>query len=579
MAELVTLPGLKTRFVAGLNWRYAANKPSRSELRELSEVAGRWGVVHITTQAKNDKSGAGIGTCDVIEGLTGKPRGLRSLAATVAEQLPQPWINVFELGNDRYWLVAVRDHGFVVPGGDVIGGRDEVWSHRDMLYQSLDWKDVSVSFDDLVDMARSGAKVPPLADLQQNPWMPLFWAGGAAAAALGGLGAVAYIQHQRALDAQQVQHERTLALRVARQASAEKDARILPWVGEPMPAEAIRACQLAWHTLSLARKGWVAKSWECEPGASAVSVQTHWMRQGGLAIDAPGALLAGGEESIERSSMPFSFADPVPLALETAPAERAVRTVAQTYGVDLKLTTNATPPVVKNGVTVPRVWGSSSAQFQLPAAPWTLAVGRGMGALPGLRLRSISWTSSKDTWAVNGVLYSMLDSLPGDESGVPRAHPGAPRALTARASKAGNDSIGPWATNSASVRTGQAPVKSAEARGGWGDAALGAQLGAPARAVASTPSNGWDAPSGSLPGRSSAAGTPTTGINVQPLAEAATSLSGGGWDDNGPSIASAIAPQKAIQPGSTTEPANSASAPVAPIAVPGLSGDALGGKS
>ncbi|WP_321935264.1 type 4b pilus protein PilO2 [Paraburkholderia sp. J8-2] len=587
MASIVTLPGIKTQFVAGLNWRHAPKKPTRSELRKLSEQVGRWGVVHLTAQAKNERKtegkdvGVGIGTCDMIEGLTGKATSVRSLAAAIAEQLPQPWMHVFDLGDGRFWLIAVRDHGFVVPGGDVIGGYEEVSRYAEEFASSLTWNSITSSIEDLIDMARSGAKVPPLSDLQRNPWVPVFWAGGAAALSLCGVAVGAYFQHQDAVQEQQLQQLRKAEIRASHRASAEKDARILPWANEPMMAETLRACQEAWHTQDMARKGWVLKNWGCQTDATGVSVQAQWMRQGGLAIDAPGTLLAGGEESTERIKTAYGFSEPIPLALEATAAERAVRTVAQLYGADLKLTANAIPPVVKNGVTVPRIWGSSTALFHLPAAPWEYGISRGMSALPGLRLKSIEWSSKSEAWTVNASLYSMLATLPEDEPDGVRAHRGGASGVYARGVK------NPTASTLASRKEGGAdvagtsPLSGSGVRGGWGDAVAGARSVVTPHAAPVTHADQWDAADGrAVVDRrvaAAAASMSNTQSTSQPESQFAPRLPASdldaAWDNNGRSTTPVVNSADSAQTHSA------ATAPVSPIAVPGLPVLGLGGKS
>ncbi|MHB1681027.1 MAG: type 4b pilus protein PilO2 [bacterium] len=55
-----------------------------------------------------------------------KYKKLPSLAANVANAKKEPWIGVFHISDNLYWLIAVRDNQAILPDGDIIGTKEEI---------------------------------------------------------------------------------------------------------------------------------------------------------------------------------------------------------------------------------------------------------------------------------------------------------------------------------------------------------------------------------------------------------------------------------------------------------------------
>ena len=56
----------------------------------------------------------------------GKYKKLYSLASNVANVKKEPWLGVFRIEDNLYWLIAVRDNQAIIPDGDVLGTKEEI---------------------------------------------------------------------------------------------------------------------------------------------------------------------------------------------------------------------------------------------------------------------------------------------------------------------------------------------------------------------------------------------------------------------------------------------------------------------
>lgn len=405
MAELVILPGVKNQFAAGLSWRHSDSKPTSKQLREIALDEGRWGIRRTTASGHHQ-----VGTCDSVDGAK-TPKGVRPLAAIVADHHKEPWMGLFPLEGGRYWYIAVRDGGEVIPGGDLIGTMDELMKVRDEHARLGQWNEVNGTIEDLVDMVRSTPVQRALKDLHRRPWVPVVFSAGLLSIVGIGVSGALYVQHQHEEQARQLQLQRARAIAAARKATADAEAHILPWTREPMAREAIDACQQAWAVQSLAQNGWPLAGWHCLISQKGVVVNADWLRDGGVADDAPGTLGPDANTSSQSQQIAVAFSTPSSLAKPEDEAKRAIWTIAQETGVDLKLAAPLVQPILPGATPdrsqVSNVWSANHADFTSIAPPWMNGVDAQLGDLPGLRINTIDWTMKTQQWITRGTLYSL----------------------------------------------------------------------------------------------------------------------------------------------------------------------------
>lgn len=405
MADLVILPGVKGQFAAGLSWRHADSKPTSKQLREIALEEGRWGMKRTTAAGHHQ-----VGTCDAVDGVK-SPKGIRPLAAIVADHHQEPWMGLFPLEGGRYWYIAVRDGGEVIPGGDLIGTMDELMKVRDEHARLGQWSEVNGTLDDLVDMVRSTQKQRTLKDLTLRPWVPVAWSASLLSIVGAGLFGYLYLQNRQVEEARQAQLERERAVAAARKAKADADAHVLPWTREPMVQASLNACREAWSSQPLAQGGWALAGWHCMISQQGITINADWSRDGGVAADAPGTPGADANTSSQSRQIAVAFGTPSPLAKPDDEATRAIWTLAQTNGLNLKLNVPNAKPVLPGAAdekrTMSNVWDANHADFTLIAPPWMNGLDVQLDALPGLRIKTIDWTMKSQRWVMGATMYSL----------------------------------------------------------------------------------------------------------------------------------------------------------------------------
>lgn len=396
MAELITLPGVKGTFIAGLSWRHEDDVPRASELAVRSRLSGRWGAVW------NTSSGAvQAGFCELPEDVR-KPRSLRVLAAIVAGQRAAPWLGLFEIDEDRYWLIAVSRGHEIIPDGDACGSLHEMLSLRDRHLALGEWTPFEGDLTTLAAMVESSPTNLVLRDLQRKPWASAAYVGGAVAAALTVVGGGYAWQHHREVERQKAEHARQVEIFEALQARRDAEANVLPWTREAIPSEVSRACGDAWAEQDLAVGSWTLNGWHCEAGEGShggVSITTDWV--GGLAADAPGRLSDNAKQARLSAHLRRSFSTGSSYALPDADAKRALWTFAQRYGFGLNIQTqreNSDLPGETSKTPEARAWSKSTATLTFDAPPWTGWAGD-LDHLPGVRLKQVSWSAKAATGA------------------------------------------------------------------------------------------------------------------------------------------------------------------------------------
>lgn len=410
MLESISLPDVRKPFVIGLIWRYEEREPSRRVLRRLAESDGAWGIVR-----KSVHGVVQVGQGEPISGR--KAREYRSLAATIADAHPQPWVGRFALDDGREWLIAVHEEHGILPDGDRVGSVEDIDLAVDRFGTESEWTLVSGTIDDLADLVRAARATPPLRDLTVSPWRR--WAVPALGAAVLALaGGAAFLLHARRAEleeqARNAQAE-AYAMRLAAKAQAARLA--LPWNGEASADAVIDACGAVWNAQGFEHQGWALTTWKCATAAARLTTNVGWRRAGGLAIDAPGNLNADGEGSVEVKDMGGLQPTKGGKALGLPEATRAIWTFAQKNGMKLTLTPADAPklPGSKPSDNATSIWGVTNVKLESFAPPWLL--GADFDEVPGLRIRETSIDLDKRIWNVDAVLFTSTAATTTQKAG------------------------------------------------------------------------------------------------------------------------------------------------------------------
>lgn len=405
MADILTLPGAGT-FAYGLSWwhedQYRGARPAVGALRKRARgMRQHWGVVR-RTGADTFQTGV----CKSIAGVK-SPESLRPLAAIVADAHQQPWNGLYQIDENRYWYIAVRDANSIIQEGDQIGTREQLERVRERHRSEMgEWTEYNGTIADLAHIVQACPKLPDaLRNLNAPNWKPK--AAGAAVGVLISAGAVGgWFWHERRLEAQRLADLARLP-----KAEPRAEVKIPPWTQLPMSTEVFDACAQAWSAQDLVRKGWALGTWRCKAQLRAITIDVFWSRQGGLAVDAPGTLTPDGQGSNSSLSISTAFSTPAAEVLSDDAAHRMAWTLAQSHGITLQFRVIPTPEPMpgSNGAkkdAPPDPWVVSPADFTLPYAPW-LGLSKPFGVVPALRVAEVAYDAKRGQWTANGTLYGL----------------------------------------------------------------------------------------------------------------------------------------------------------------------------
>ena len=103
-------------YYAGLSWQtLSASDNVKDKINELGN--GYYCIRNLSGMIN-------IGYSEDLDG--NKYKKLYSLASNIANAKREPWLGVFRIEDDLYWLIAVRDNQAIIPDGDVIGNKEEI---------------------------------------------------------------------------------------------------------------------------------------------------------------------------------------------------------------------------------------------------------------------------------------------------------------------------------------------------------------------------------------------------------------------------------------------------------------------
>lgn len=414
-SRIIQLPGDKRRFVVGMGWRHEDRQPSGRTLRAAAKDRGRWVCKRRTSMGSYQ-----TGFCALEMGKKKVP--MQSLAALVADAKPEPWLGIFDLGNDVYWYIAVRDNQEILHDGDLIGGPEEIAKIRERHASLGEWSYVDGTAEDILKLIVASKTSIPVFDSQARPWLaPTVGVGIAIAASLAGTALWHRHEAQVELD-RQMAMARQRAIEQAMQARMPKPAPVLPWTQLASASDFLRACGTAFARTPLAQDGWVLSSWSCQqnPGGTG-SVSTSWARMGGNDLNTPAGTLTNNGDTVQGTVSLSSMLKPDsgPL-LQRGPAERSIRSMAQSMALQLALSMTLpsvqqpTKTAADQGKAPPAPpWATWTVGVAVPAPPWALGMQGPSDSIPGLRWTRVNWDGSQ--WTLSGSMYVVNQSSPGGQ--------------------------------------------------------------------------------------------------------------------------------------------------------------------
>ncbi len=396
MTIVVRLPGAKRPLIAGLRWLAFESLPSKELLRKLAAAYGKWAAVRTNA--------AQVGFCPDCD----TDPNASSLAAAVAGSKPAPWRGIYKIGPESWWYIAVGAGEQVLPDGDVVGDLPTLkalWEEHGAL---IAWTtEVDGTADDLLDAvnAAAPADLVALREIGGAPWLfkPLWIGvfGAAVALSVGGY----WVWHRHVSAAERARELAAMRARLIRPAPKV----VPPWTGKVMAEDGFAACRTAWNAQRLSWRGWVLAEWVCSVPGAAGNVESSWLREGGLSVDAPGRAVDGNHSinsariSVERSAASDALN---PQAREAVMS--AMWTAGQRWGYSVIVTnagarTRARGAINRHGKPAAPLFVSAAVKLMLPMAPWLYPASA--FDIAGLRVDRVGTDLSHNDWIVVGTIY------------------------------------------------------------------------------------------------------------------------------------------------------------------------------
>jgi hypothetical protein len=388
-------------WVLGMEWLTYDDPVSREDLRaESHEMESPWYAL------RENESVFQCGFCPAIDDIE-RPKNLASLAAMLADVRQQPWLGVFELDDDLFWYVAIRDHYAIQLGGDVVGTEEEVnaaalkhsgfggWNREHGTLEKL-----SQLVSEAQAKRNKRTPVQSFAVSRIDP-VPVAIAAGVLAV-IGVVGAVGYHLHaHKVLEARLQAAEAEQAKLAARQRVPDAD-EVLSHT--PAPSAWIQACGDGMSSVPYSVDGWTIEETECDSS----SIKIKWKRGAGATVaNAPAAVISGdGNSTIQSIPMKLAAAAGADNSADVAKETRALLAWGQAHNV---VVTIGAPQAIsarqKEGWTIP-------VTIPMPASPFV--AGADLDQLPGLRIFGLGpnmrgtngANGAGGAWSLTGMLYA-----------------------------------------------------------------------------------------------------------------------------------------------------------------------------
>lgn len=382
------------QWLAGMYWQNFEHKPSKSEITESADVLSEaWGEAVNSMVVRVDDESIQVGLAADYGQVKGK---VYSLAAAIADMRGQPWLGTYQIDEDTWWYIAVRDNQSILPDGDVVGSLDDVLRARENHSGYDDWNYIDGTLADLEEMLEKSKPSAVTKLLSMPAWVPHAVVIGFLVLA-GVIGTALWINHDARLKAQA---EALAKARLMSSLSHQQPKDLpSPLLHMPLSSAMTAKCADVLSSVPLSLHGWHLDGLSCTP----MSANILWKRSPGATVaNRPDGALDNSGDSVTES-IAFNLGSTGPDNAISLEDEKSLLFAAlQPMGVRVQITT-AKPPVVLPGETAnkqaPRPKPSATFSVVLPVSPMTL----NWDSIPGLRLKVIRATNNG--WEVEGVMY------------------------------------------------------------------------------------------------------------------------------------------------------------------------------
>ena len=401
MAQIITIG--KRRWLAGMHWTSYEAVPDKMELQVDAQRLAQAdeGVIPTWIALRTGEAAIQAGFSDTVIGVK-HPKNIASLAAMLADSEKQPWQGTFQLAEDLWWYIAVRDDHAILPDGDVVGSKADIDAAKLRHAHFIDWHVVEGDLAALTVLLQSVKHKPTAVRSTYDSHRPVVGILVAGAVLLGlALAAWQWQEHQAETERLRIQLLQKLHLQ-QQQAAPQAPTVEQLLAAVPTPSHWLAACRDAVYPLPLSKAGWQLDNVSCN-GTSAI---VHWRRSDGATVAArPEGTLLPDDNAVDQST-PLEFSGDIGRdQVGALPAARqALKAWAQARGLSLRLEQPAPPAAMpgSNQNPVPVVVPNHLAFGMDMASPF--AFGDEFDALPGLRLTSIK-SLPGGRWNVKGVIY------------------------------------------------------------------------------------------------------------------------------------------------------------------------------
>lgn len=403
------------RWLLGMTWQtYEAQLDGDELLTEAESLNADW-----VAQRSGDEV-VQTGYCEAV--TDGWPKNLFSMAALLADSYKVPWAGAFDLGDGRWWYIAVRDNFTIMPDGDVVGTQEDIYRARQEHASIEDFNHVDGEREDLEKLIRnSKGRRTPIESVTSSRFSAKQTIAAVVAllVVVAGIGGFFYWKH--------VESARLYQERIAQQRAALQKAHLPQQPQSPDLATLLRtqpdpkawlaACQQAIYSVPPWEKGWQLAGHTCTGGQLSIV----WRRRlsATIAYRPDGALDPDGNGITGTIPLQLDGAQGTVMALPILDARDRMVLWGQLHDIVVKIDGNpeaqakaqqgalaklpgqAPPPVIKQ----------YAISFVAPVAPFELD----FTGLIGLRLTELKHVpANKDpnsqqlreaAWQFTGVLY------------------------------------------------------------------------------------------------------------------------------------------------------------------------------
>lgn len=399
-SHIITLGNRK--WLVGMAWRSFEDIPDKIALeKDAEQLKSSWVCVRV------GQSAIQAGFCQPVAGVK-NPNKLYSLAAMLADSREQPWLGVFKISDDKYWLVAIRDKHAILPSmfpsdGDFVGSAEEVRNLRDSHAGMGKWTYIDGTLDDLAAWIKEVDERPTRIRVLNGGFQPntSILVGTAAlfvASAAGG-----YWWYEQKVTEERIAAERRAA--VIAQIQAGKPIEVpSPLLTTPTPDVWLNACRSIIYDLPISHMGWLLTNVSC----TLQDVAITWKREAGATVaNRPaGEVQESGDEIEQHIPLLQQETGMGDDSIDLPQARLRLRAWAQAGNFNLTFSNSANeqqaaalPGAEPSPDSVKPVLPSVAFAITTLISPFELQFSQ----IPGLRLNMIKTTETG--WLLEGVLY------------------------------------------------------------------------------------------------------------------------------------------------------------------------------